>query len=253
MSSDQQAHHKINRLYVSISLFRTRKRKQTVANSQLDQVDREIDDLIRQKVVRQLHDGLSQTVSALAMRVNFARRLMEADPIAAQKELEKVENLARDTTREIRSLIFNLRPIPIGANFLPKSLGTLVEKMAELFELKIDLEVEESLVNQLPVIQQKILYYLVEEAIGSARKRNGTNHLTVLLNQYDQQVAQLLIEDCTAPGKQMDSPFQAAEMDSLQEFGELIRGSVQVIGAGTKIQIFFPLSNQMEGGIKPKL
>lgn len=242
MSSDLQAQHKINRLYVSISLYRTRNRKQTEVITQLDQVDREIDDLIRQKVVRQLHDGLSQTVSALAMRVNFARRLMDEDPIAAQKELEKVEDLARDTTREIRSLIFTLRPTTTGSNFLSESLGLLVEKMDELFDLKLDLDVDENLVSQLPRIEQKIIYYLAEEAIGSARKRNGSTHLTLVLTKHDSEVAKLVIEDCAETTKKMEFPFQAAEMDNIQQFSDLIRGSVMVLEAGTKIQVLFPFS-----------
>jgi two-component system sensor histidine kinase DegS len=253
MSSDQQAQHKINRLYISVSLYRTRKRKQTEVNTQIDQVNREIDDLIRQKVVRQLHDGLSQTVSALAMRVNFARRLMEEDPIAAHKELEKVEGLARDTTREIRSLIFTLRPTSTGSNFLIESLGLLVEKMDELFDLEIDLDMDENLVNQLPIIDQKIIYYLVEEAIGSARKRNGSTHLTLILTKHDTQVAQLMIEDCADTAKKMEFPFQSAEMDNIQEFSELIGGSVGVLGGGPKIQVLFPLSRQPGDGIKPQL
>lgn len=245
MISDQHAQQKISWLYVSISLYRARKREQT---EELDRVNREVDDLIRQKVVRQLHDGLSQTVSALAMRANFARRMMEEDPLAAQNELEKVELLARDTTREIRNLIFILRPTTVDQNFLTESLSTLIEKMNELFDLTIDLNMDENLIDQLPAIDQRVIYYLVEEAIASARKRNGSTHLTLLMNRYDQQVAQLLIEDHSDASKKMEFPFQAAEMDSLREYGELIRGSVQVLGDGTKIQILFPLS-QPEGEI----
>ena len=116
MRSDEQAQQQINRLPVSIRLYRSRRRKQADISHQERRVSEEIDELVRQKIVRQLHDGLSQTVSALAMRINFARRMMDQDPIAAQQELEKVEDLARDTTREIRNLIFTLRPSSPGSH-----------------------------------------------------------------------------------------------------------------------------------------
>ena len=252
MRSDKQGQQQINRLDVSIRLYRSRKRKQADISHQERRVSEEIDELIRQKIVRQLHDGLSQTVSALAMRINFARRMMDEDPIAAQQELEKVEDLARDTTREIRNLIFTLRPASPGAHGLTESLELLVGKMDELFNLKIKLELDENVVTQLAMIGQRIIYSLVEEAVESARKRNGSTSLTVRLNKFDQQVAQLEIEDSEDVSKKMEFPFQAAEMDSIQEFGELIGGSVRVINEGTIIQVLFPLSDRTWGGIRPE-
>jgi two-component system sensor histidine kinase DegS len=212
----------------------------------------ELDELVRQKVVRQLHDGLSQTVSALAMRINFARRMMANDPIAAQEELEKVEDLARDTTREIRNLIFTLRPVPDGETGLTESLELLVKKMDELFSLAIQLEVDENMVSQLTRIDQRIIYAMFEEAVESARKRNGSTSLTLRLNKIDQQVAQLEIEDCIDASKGMEYPFQAAEMDSIQQFCDLINGSVRIINEGTTIQVFFPYPRQPVPGIKPE-
>ena len=64
----------------------------TEDNHRTADLQKEIGELNRQKVVRQLHDGLTQTVSALAMRINYARRLIAVDPDAAGEELEKVED-----------------------------------------------------------------------------------------------------------------------------------------------------------------
>lgn len=252
MRSDKQAQQQINRLSVSIRIFRSRKRKQTENLLRERQASEEIDELVRQKVVRQLHDGLSQTVSALAMRINFARRMMAEDPEAAQKELEKVEDLARDTTREIRSLIFTLRPSATDEPGLTESLELLVGKMDELFSLGIQLEIDQNLVSQLTMIDQRIIYVLFEEAVENARKRNGSTSLTLRLTKFDQQVAQLEIEDCIDASKQMVYPFQAMEMDSIQEFCDLINGSVRVIEEGRTIQVFFPYANKTEPGIQPE-
>ncbi len=56
------------------------------------------------KLAHRLHDGPTQAAAAIAMRVNFARRLMETNPQAALEELDKLEDLARETTREIRKI-----------------------------------------------------------------------------------------------------------------------------------------------------
>ncbi len=47
----------------------------------------EIQDESRKKLARDLHDGPTQSISAIAMRINFARRLMERDQKSASEEL----------------------------------------------------------------------------------------------------------------------------------------------------------------------
>ncbi len=71
----------------------------------------QIQEEARNKLARDLHDGPTQSVAAIAMRVNFARRLIDRDPNAASGELFKIEELARRTTKEIRHMLFTLRPL----------------------------------------------------------------------------------------------------------------------------------------------
>ena len=54
----------------------------------------EIQEESRKKLARDLHDGPTQSIAAIAMRVNFARRLMERDPKATLEELYKIEDLS---------------------------------------------------------------------------------------------------------------------------------------------------------------
>ena len=61
----------------------------------------EIQEEARKQLARDLHDGPTQSVAAIAMRVNFARRLIDRDVHAAGDELFKIEDLARRTTKEI--------------------------------------------------------------------------------------------------------------------------------------------------------
>ena len=55
----------------------------------------EVQEEAQKKLARDLHDGPTQGVAALAMRANFVRRLLERDGNAAGEELFKMEDLAR--------------------------------------------------------------------------------------------------------------------------------------------------------------
>ena len=61
----------------------------------------EVEEEARKKLARDLHDGPTQSVAAIAMRANFIRRLLEREPKSAAEEIYKLEELARKTTKEI--------------------------------------------------------------------------------------------------------------------------------------------------------
>ena len=225
MPIDNQTRKQEHQIFVSIQLYRTQRKKQNEIFSHASPIIKEIEELTRQKVVRELHDGLSQTVSALAMRINFARRLMSSDPVAARYEFEKVEDLVRDTTREIRHMIFILRPIPQDEFALAAALELLAEKMAGLFDLEIDLDLNDDLVNRMPSIHQRVVYAIVEEAIDSARKHNETEGLAVLLDSIDEQVLKLEVKALGEHALEKKQPFQAQELESIRKYCGLFKAT----------------------------
>jgi two-component system sensor histidine kinase DegS len=247
MQIDNQTRKQEDQVFVSVQLYRRRRRKQKEINTQNTPISREIEELRHQKIVRELHDGLTQTVSALAMRINFARRLLSSDPAAVQDELEKVEDLVRDSTREIRHMIFILRPFPKDEFELVAALDMLAEKMAELFGLEIDLAVNDDLVNHMPLIHQRVIYAIVEEAVDNARKQNGTS-IVVRLERLDQQVLELEIEALEEITPENERPFQRQEFDNIQKYCGLIKASVKVEGDGTRIQVLLPVFENTNDG-----
>jgi len=218
-------------------------------NHQSPDIQDEIGELTRQKVVRQLHDGLTQTVSALAMRINYARRLMTADPKAAGEELEKVEDLTRAATKEIRHIIFLLRPEGQGDFEIISELESLAEKMGDLFELVIEMDFNEVLVNQLPKEIQNVIYRIVEELIDSARKHNEKMlFLNLSLTQSD--LAQIKLEEGIEGDVSVNS-FQGMDLNNIQSYASLIGGSVILGKDGNLVQVLFPVMKKEAAGDAP--
>jgi len=209
-------------------------------NDQPASIQEEIGALTQRKVIRQLHDGLTQTVSALAMRINYARRLINSDPDAASQELEKVEDLTREATREIRHIIYLLRPAGQGDTDLISDLATLVEKMENLFDLEINLDFNENLVEQFPADVQAVILRLVEELIDSARKMDK-NTLFISLNQTKGDLVQLIFEIGIDGDKGVDS-LRDLDLDHIQTYANLIDGSVVLGKDGNVVQVLVPLN-----------
>lgn len=212
----------------------------------------EVHEEARKKLARDLHDGPTQSVSAMAMRINIARRMLEKDPKSAGEELTKIEDLAHRTTKEIRHMLFTLRPLILESQGLNAALKAMADKMRETFNQNVVINVDEQLASQMEIGKQGVVFYIVEEATNNARKHANAANIYVRLRPFQQGVALLEIED-DGVGFDVEAINRAYDkrgslgMINLRERTELVNGLLNiqsVIGKGTKIQVYIPLTEE---------
>ena len=217
-------------------------------NHQPAEIPPGIEELTRQKIVRQLHDGLTQTVSALAMRINYARRLIDVDPQSAGEELEKVEDLTRAATKEIRHIIFMLRPENLDHAGLVAELETLADKMADLFSLELELEIDEFLVNRCSAGQQEVIYRMVEELVDNVRMLTDERRFVLGIKQVEGDFAQLQFVDNISQDRG-EGAFKELILENIQPYADLIDGTVMLSNDGNQVQVIFPLDLDYDPGV----
>jgi signal transduction histidine kinase len=214
----------------------------------------ETQDEARKKLARDLHDGPTQSVAAIAMRINYTRRLVEKDRKAATEELVKIEELARRTTKEIRHMLFTLRPLVLESQGLVAALRAMAEKMKETFDQNVLVEAEDSVIEQLEIGKQTVIFYICEEAVNNARKHAQAAHIWVRLKLVSKEKALALLEieddgvgfDVEAVNKSYERRGSLG-MVNLQERSELVNGLLYIEstpGQGTRIQVFIPLTDE---------
>ena len=147
----------------------------------------ELEEEAQKKLARDLHDGPIQTIAAITMRVNFARRLIERDPEEATEELMRVEDMARQTTREIRHMLFTIRPLILERRGLVAALNQLADKENEIHHQNVLIETDSELPHELDLGKQGALFYIAEEAVNNARKHAEAAHIWVRLRGEDDQ------------------------------------------------------------------
>lgn len=214
----------------------------------------EVQEEARKKLARDLHDGPTQSVAAMAMRVNLARRMIERDPKLAMEELEKIEDLARRTSKEIRHMLFTLRPLVLESQGLAAALQAMADKMKETFSQDVIIQVDENLASQLEMGKSGVIFYIVEEAVTNARKHAQAPHIWVRLIPLPKQpdIAYLEIADnglgfdVAAMNKSYDKRGSLG-MVNLRERSELVNGILNIdsaLGKGAKIQVYIPLTEE---------
>jgi signal transduction histidine kinase len=212
----------------------------------------EIQDESRKKLARDLHDGPTQSISAIAMRINFARRLMERDQKSASEELFKIEDLARRTTKEIRHMLFTLRPLVLESQGLAAAFKSMAEKMQETYNQEVVVQVDERAVDAMEVGKQAVVFYLADEAVTNARKHAQAKHIWLRLKMLRESLCLLEVEDdgIGFDTSAVDASYESRGslgMINLRERTELVRGVLRidsVKGRGTRIQVVIPLTEE---------
>lgn len=201
----------------------------------------------RKKLARDLHDGPTQSIAAIAMRVNFARRLMERDQGAAADELHKIEDLARRTTKEIRHMLFTLRPLVLEKSGLLVALESISDRTLDVYNQKVIIDVDQAVIDQIEVEKQSEIFYIIQEAVNNSRKFAEADNIWVRLQLIDETLVLLEIED-DGRGFVIDDVRNAYGIITMQERAEQLNGEFQItsqLGSGTKIKVLMPLNGSV--------
>ncbi len=208
----------------------------------------EIEEDARKKLARDLHDGPTQSVAAIAMRINYARTLLQKSPARVPEELEKIETLARATTKEIRQMLFTLRPLILETQGLKAALETLVQKLHDTDpELSVHLELDEN-AEKLDKDSQGMIFYVIEEAVGNARKHAEASDVWISARR-DTDCYLIEVRD---NGKGFDVGKVQANYDkrgslgmvNMSERAEVMKAKLSIASAmsqGTRVMLRFPL------------
>ena len=204
----------------------------------------------RKELARDLHDGPTQSVAAIAMRINFVRSLIKHDLDEAVEELFKIENLAKKTAKDIRGMLFTLRPLVLETQGLGAAIETVMGRIQESEGIKARLVGGEYGDLLLPKAQG-VIFYIIEEALGNARKHSQANLLEVRMWQEDGLFVTRIQDDGVGfdVGEVMGGYETRGSlgMINLRERAEMIDGSIQIDsepGRGTNITLVVPLDKQ---------
>jgi signal transduction histidine kinase len=203
------------------------------------------------RLARALHDGPTQTVAAIPMQISRARHLLNRDLDAAAEALYQTEELARRTSKQIRHMLFTLRPLVLETEGLEAALASMAQKTRDTFDQNVIVQTDPELVKELDMNAQTVIFTIAEEAVNNARKHARAEHIWVKVQRLQNDLAFLEIED-DGNGFVVDEVMGSYEerdslgMLNMRERAELVQGVFHVKskpGQGTQIQVVLPLTS----------
>ena len=133
----------------------------------------------RQRLARDLHDAVSQTLFSASLIAEVLPRLWERDPVEGQRSLAELHLLTRGALAEMRTLLLELRPAALLEVGLADLLRQLAEAAAGRSRLPITLSLDK--LAPLPSDLQVNLYRIAQEALSNVAKHSGASRATVSL------------------------------------------------------------------------
>ncbi|HMQ52381.1 MAG TPA: GAF domain-containing sensor histidine kinase [Anaerolineae bacterium] len=133
----------------------------------------------RRKLARDLHDGPTQSIAAIAMRLNFIKMLVQNNEIdKAHDELIRVEEIAHNTTKEIRTMLFAMRPVILETQGLIAALEQYANRLNETEDFRVTIN-QRNYESKLDKEAEGVVFAIVEEAIGNAKKHSEASEIKI--------------------------------------------------------------------------
>lgn len=197
----------------------------------------------RQRVARDLHDSVTQSLYGVTLYGDAAARLIEADDVPGATEyLTQLRQSAKDALAEMRLLVFELRPMELEQIGLVGALQARLDAVESRAGLVTALEVEDG--PRPPLAVEEALYRIAQEALNNALKHAQAKEVRLLMHRPPGAIA-LEIED---DGDGFD-PFAARRgggigLHSMTERAENVGGTLEIDsapGSGTRVRVEVPL------------
>ncbi len=163
--------------YVSLAIENAMLRKQTAEMAMATE---------RNRLARDLHDAVSQTLFSASLIAEVLPKLWERDPYAGREKLEELRLLTRGALSEMRTLLLELRP----ATLIDMNLADLYRHLANAFMGRSLLEVELLIGDQLdpPVNVKEVFYRIAQEALNNIMKHAGASKVYISLQREKGQI-----------------------------------------------------------------
>jgi signal transduction histidine kinase len=133
-------------------------------------------DVERNRIARELHDALSQTLFAaniLAGTLSRDETLHEA----ARGQVQTLERLNRSALAEVRMMLFELRPDTLDCVRLPELLQHAVDALAGRGGVQVSTEVATD--PGPPAPQRVQVYRIAQEALANVSRHSRARHVHV--------------------------------------------------------------------------
>jgi len=207
---------------------------------------------VQKNLARDLHDGPTQLVAGMLMRLDFVKKALTRDPSLVEEEMVQLMELGQRASHQMRTLLFELRPLILDTQGLVPALETFLtrrqkEETGTTLHLEVKAEREGDQLTRRDPKNEAAIFAIVQEAVRNALKHAQADNIWV---RFAEQAGELMVRvqddgvgfDTAA----VESDYEqrgSLGMVNIRERAELVGGRLTLRstpGQGTEVMIRVP-------------
>jgi signal transduction histidine kinase len=212
----------------------------------------------QQRIARELHDQVGQTVTGLALGLKGLERKLKAGEVGdvAWQHVQWLQTLANEIGRDIHRAASDLRPAALDDLGLPKALAALASDWSARYDIAVDVHAS-GFDRRLTSEMETLVYRIVQEAMTNVLKHAAAHNVSIVLERRGDRLRVVIeddgrgfdaqADDATIVNSEDESGRPRLGLSSIRERLALIGGSLRLesqLGAGTALFIQVPLEKK---------
>jgi len=212
------------------------------ANESLKEYAKQVEELTltkeRNRLAREIHDGLGHSLTTVHMQIKAARAILEKDPAKASETLGLAQELTKEALADVRDSVSTLRASAGEEEPLWDKIDKLV-KYSRASGIEITFT-SSGTPRVLPPQEEWTVFRACQEGVNNAIKHSDASKISVLLDYNTPDWVNLIIQD---NGKGIVASKGGFGLRSMKERVQLVNGKVEVItspGSGVRLHVEVP-------------
>jgi signal transduction histidine kinase len=197
----------------------------------------------RNRLARDLHDSVAQTMYGLTLQAEAAARKLEAgEGDTAANYLRQIRQSAQQMLVETRMLIFDLRPLSLEQSGLAAAIRARLEAVESRSGIQVFARIED--IGRLPDQVENHLYRIALEALNNSLRHASATQVSVSLTRLDGLIELLIDDDGIGFDSRLPATQRGMGVSGMRERAEKI-GAQLIIeskkGEGVKVHVEVPV------------
>jgi signal transduction histidine kinase len=197
----------------------------------------------RQRIARELHDGVGPVLASIGLRLRALLPLLAGQGQVAA-EIEELAELVTGQVRDIRRLIYDLRPAALDELGLVPALRDYLLRRQREQGLALRFHAADG--ERLPAPLETALFRIVQEAVHNAVKHSGATTVDIILAQEEGGMRLTVADDGRGFDPAAPRSNRQVGLWSMRERVEQFGGRFEVQsgpGQGTVLSAWLPVES----------
>lgn len=207
----------------------------------------------RDRIARELHDGIIQYLYAVGLNLEAAWDQLEDDPGESRARIQYVMEKLDESIRDIRHYIANLRSPKDESRTLQEALALIAAEFRAGFGVSVSLDTRGESATKLRPEALNHLRQITRESLTNAVRHGRANRIRIVVDSKPTQVSVTITDDGSGFSVEEQAQASGQGLRNMRQRARLMDGRIDIDsapGRGTTVSVAVPTANAGAEGLR---